>query len=139
MPKVPQPSSRSSRMQTQDQSCPYNLSTVGESARKSLGLGFQGEAAIRIWFLLAKHLHVCPRPFSLHCPVYMSTQAPLVFLLTTRQLLWDREMGRYGAGRQQVLRRCCDCHKAWVRSGLRGLSSVSCAFLPQEHMALSTG
>nr|KAF6422709.1 hypothetical protein HJG63_008545 [Rousettus aegyptiacus] len=55
-PKVPRPSSSSSRMQTQDQSCPYNLSTVGESARKSSGLGFQGKAAIRIWFLLAKQI-----------------------------------------------------------------------------------
>lgn len=55
-PKVPRPSSSSSRMQTQDQSCPYNLSTVGESARKSSGLGVQGKAAIRIWFLLAKQI-----------------------------------------------------------------------------------
>lgn len=48
LPTVLQLNNGGPRMQTPDQSCPYHLSSPGESARKALGFGHQGEAAIQI-------------------------------------------------------------------------------------------
>lgn len=103
LPKVLQLNNGGPRMQTPAQNCPYNLHSPGESARKALGPGHQGEAAIQIWLHWPHRSHVCPRAFSLHGPLQVSTQATRMFLLTT----WAAPLGQGGgvprAGREQKL------------------------------------